>query len=205
MDNLQALIKEHGVRLVYRKGMNVFTIGGDVKTIYYLESGWIKITQEAEEGQTITLSLRKPGELFGLAEVLAQTKLRARCAYSLTDTTVYALPVERLQQFLNERPIFWKMLSKLMAERLIETQHYVRALTSKSVPERLSWFLRRFTKEQDSRFLIELPLTHEEISYVVSCSRQKVTHYLNEWRKKQYITYDRGWIEVLQPELLFNN
>lgn len=205
MDQLQSLVKQFGIRICYTKGMRVFAIGGDVKTIYYLESGWVKIAQEGEDGQAITLSLRQSGDLFGLAEVLAQTKVRARYAYSLTDIIVYTLPIEQLQQYLHEQPALWQTLSKLMAERLIETQHYIRALTSKSVPERLSWFLRRFAKQQDGRLLIELPLTHEEISYIIGCSRQKVTHYLNVWRKKRYITYERGLIEMLQPERLFDN
>jgi len=44
-------------------------------------------------------------------------------------------------------------------------------------------------------------MTHEELSNLIGCSRQKVTANLSAWRKAQYITYERGKIELLSEQL----
>lgn len=201
MDQLIQFIKDNGTQMMYSKNMNVFYIEESAEMVFYLEKGLVKIAQEAADGHTITLSLREEGDLFGLAEVLAQQEIRDRIATCLTEVVVYGLTSEQLYTFLQSHLEHYQLLSSLMAKRLIETQQYVRDLTGKTVPERLKWFLYRFMVDQKPYKVVELPLSHEEISYIIGCSRQKVTHYLNEWRKLGYITYGRGYIRIERDEL----
>ncbi len=203
MKDLLLFVKEQGKELQVSKDIRIFQIGERPTYLYFLGSGWVKIGQEAVDGQDITLSLRKAGDLFGLAEILAEEPLRTRYASSLTDVTLYMLPAEKLLEFLKKNPPLWQTLCKTMAERLIETQNFVQALTNLSVPDRLGWFLCRFAERKDQKLVIELPLTHEEISNLVGCSRQKVTSNLSLWRAQGYIIYERGRIEVLDEAAIF--
>ena len=93
-------------------------------------------------------------------------------------------------------------LCTMMAQRVLETQNFIKVITSMSVPHRLAWFLQSFSKDKNGVLTTELPLTHEEISYILGCSRQKVTSFLNRWRKQGYITYKRGVIEILNQEAI---
>lgn len=203
MYDLENWVKKHGKKTHVTKNRVVFQIGERPTHLYYLECGWIKISQETESGQTITLSLRKAGDLFGLAEILAYDTVRARYAYSLTDCTFYMISVEQLQLVLKEEPELWQYFSQLMAQRLIEMQHFIRALTTLQAPERLGWLLQQFAQQNGKTYIVELPLTHEEISFLIGCSRQKVTSYLNAWRKEGSILYERGRIDVLESAKVF--
>lgn len=203
MMDLIELVKEHGKKVKLTKGMRIFQMGESPDYLYYLESGWIKIAQEAEDGQDITLSLHQSGDLFGLAEILANAPARACYASSLTDVVFYVISVEQLFIFLEQKPAFWQPLCQMVAERLIGTQNFVKALTNLPVPARIGWFLHHFAEEKDGQIVIEIPMTHEEISYLVGCSRQKVTSNLNAWRKAGYILYERGKIEILDEDAIF--
>lgn len=202
-NELKLFIRNHGKKRELLKNEFVFRINEETEAIYLLESGLVKITQEEENGQNITLSIRKNGEIMGIAEVLSKVKLRERNAFTLTTSTVYIFPAEQLFQYAVENPKIWYILSNIMANRLLETQNFVKILTSKPVQERLAWLLCKYADRNDGRMITNLPLTHEEISYIIGCSRQKVTYYLNEWRKRGIIDYQRGTITILRPDELF--
>ena len=202
LDEIHILVKTYGQKLSFKKNSRIFKIGERTNSFYLLEKGWIKIAQEGEDGQAITLTLRKSGDLFGLVEILAKEKYRLRYAYSLTDITVDALPVEKLNELIQENQSVITALCMMMAQRVLETQNFIKVITSMSVPHRLAWFLQSFSKDKSGVLTTELPLTHEEISYILGCSRQKVTSFLNRWRKQGYITYKRGIIEIIDKEAI---
>lgn len=200
MQEVIAYIRQQGQKNTLPKGRHIFQMAERATHIYYLTAGWIKIGQEAEDGQDITLSIRKAGDLYGLAEILANTTTRIRYAMSLTEVEFYTITTEQLEQLLQQRPVLWKPLSEMMANRLMETQNFMRVITNLQVPERLAWFLRQFITYKNGRTFVELPMTHEELSNLIGCSRQKVTANLNAWRKAHYITYERGKIEILDED-----
>jgi len=202
LNEIHTLVKTYGQKLSFKKNSWIFKTGEGTRNFYLLEEGWIKIAQEGEDGQAITLTLRESGDLFGLVEILAKEKYRLRYAYSLTDITVYALPAEKLYELIEENRNIMATLCTMMAQRVLETQNFIKVITSMSVPHRLAWFLQTFSKDKNGILTTELPLTHEEISYILGCSRQKVTSFLNRWRKQGYITYKRGLIEILDKEAI---
>ena len=202
LNEIHTLMKTHGQKQSFKKNMRIFKISERPRDFYLLEEGWIKISQEGEDGQAITLALRKSGDLFGLVEILAREKYRLRYAYSLTDITVYALSAEKLYELIQEDPNIMTVLCTIMAQRLLEAQNFIKVITSMSVPHRLAWFLQLFSKDNNGVLTTELPLTHEEISYILGCSRQKITSFLNRWRKQGYITYKRGIIEILDQQAI---
>lgn len=203
MMNITTWMKTYGKKVQLKKGTTIVKLGELPTHVYLLEGGWVKIGQEAESGAAITLSLRKKGELFGLAEILARDTARSRYAYALTDVSLYSVSAEQLYAILQDEPALWQYLCRIMAERLIETQHFVRALTTLPAPQRLGWFLQQFAEQQGDIYKVELPLTHEEISYLVGCSRQKVTSYLNTWRNAGAVSYERGRIDILDSAVVF--
>ena len=204
LSDFETYVKTNGKKMTFEKNTMIFKNGERTGMLYLLMDGWVKIAQEGKDGQAITLSLRRGGDLFGLVEILADESVRSRSAYSLTGSTVYALPIEKMDGLLSEQPGLMSTLCKLMAQRLLESQEFIKVLTSMSVPQRLSWFLRVFAEEREDGLTVELPLTHEEVSYILGCSRQKVTGFLNLWRTEGYITYERGKIKIIdQAAILF--
>lgn len=202
LNEIHTLMKTYGQKQSFKKNTSIFKMSERPRNFYLLEEGWIKIAQEGEDGQAITLALRKSGDLFGLVEILAKEKCRLRYAYSLTDITVYALSTEKLYELVQDNPNIMTVLCTIMAQRLLEAQNFIKVITSMSVPHRLAWFLQLFSKDKNGVLTTELPLTHEEISYILGCSRQKVTSFLNRWRKQGYITYKRGVIEILDQQAI---
>lgn len=202
-DIILGVFREYGTVRTFRKHEFVFQENDPPSAAHYVESGLIKISQSSQEGQGITLFLRYPGEMFGNAELLTRIP-RRRYAQCLTESRVMTLDARVFQEVAHDNASFAYALAVITARRLLQTQNMVETLISRPVAWRLAWFLMQMGKEQEERIEVQLQLSHEEISYVIGCSRQTVTEILNKWREKELITYAKKQIIIHQPSRFFS-
>jgi CRP-like cAMP-binding protein len=82
----------------------------------------------------------------------------------------------------------------------------VETLICRPAAWRLAWFLMKLGKLDDhERLEVQVQLSHEEISYVIGCSRQTVTETLNKWRDKGLIEYEKKKMVIVQPDRIFSD
>lgn len=196
--------RKHGISHTYRKNEFVFQENDLPSGAYYVASGLIKISQSSEEGQGITLFLRYEGEVFGNAEVLTNIA-RKRYAKCLVDSQILTLDSRKFLELAKENAEFSYSVAVLGARRLLQTQRMVETLISRPVAWRLAWFLLQLGKPTEEKLEVQVPLSHEEISYVIGCSRQTVTETLNKWRDKGLIDYAKKKIVVYHPNRFFTD
>lgn len=196
--------RKYGVTKVYRKNDFVFQENDPPSAAHYVESGLIKISQSSQEGQGITLFLRYPGEVFGNAELLTNLH-RRRYAKCLMDSQIITLESRQFLELAKEDSEFAFSLAVITARRLLQTQNVIETLISRPVAWRLAWFLIQMGKQKDDVFEVQLQLSHEEISYVIGCSRQTVTETLNKWREKELIAYTKKKIIIMNPGRFFSD
>ncbi|MDQ0890199.1 CRP-like cAMP-binding protein [Paenibacillus sp. V4I9] len=196
--------RKHGAIQTYRKNEFVFQENDQPSGAYYVDSGLIKISQSSEEGQGITLFLRYEGEIFGNAEILTNIR-RKRYAKCLVDSQIITLDGRKFIELAKENAEFSYSVAVLGARRLLQTQKMVETLISRPVAWRLAWFLMQLGKPTDVKLEVQVPLSHEEISYVIGCSRQTVTETLNKWRDKGLIDYAKKKIVVYHPNRFFTD
>ncbi|MCD9021777.1 Crp/Fnr family transcriptional regulator [Cohnella silvisoli] len=195
MDVIVDAFHKFGVQRTFKKNEFVFLENDLPNAAYYVDSGLIKISQSSQEGQGITLFLRYAGEIFGNAEILSNLK-RQRYARCLSDSEMITLDARKFLELARENSDFAYSLAVLGARRLLQTQKVVETLISRPVSWRLAWFLVQMGKPMDERLEILLQLSHEEISYVIGCSRQTITETLNKWSEKKLIDYTKKKIII---------
>lgn len=205
MQKLQHFAKLHGKKVKLNHTKIIFHAGDQPQYFYWLEKGYVKIFHEGVNGQATTLSLFKPGEFFGMAELFSQRSIYLSSAIGLGEVTFYEISLEQLSKELEDDPSIWPAMTQVFAQKIIDGHEQIMQLTSLTVPERLAAFLQQYaTVDCKNNLVVNLPLSHEEISYIINCSRQKVTSYLNLWRKEGLISYERGNIQIKKPDALFH-
>ncbi|WP_138754747.1 Crp/Fnr family transcriptional regulator [Paenibacillus sinopodophylli] len=190
--------EKYGTKRAFKKHEFIFQENDPSIAAYYVDTGLIKVSQSSQEGQGITLFLRYTGEVFGNAELLAGLS-RKRYAKCLTDSMIIAVESRQFLALAKQDPAFSYSLATITARRLLETQNMVETLISRPVAWRLGWFLIQMGKRKENVARVQLQLSHEEISYVIGCSRQTVTELLNKWRDKGLITYEKKNIIIMEP------
>jgi CRP-like cAMP-binding protein len=193
-----------GTSRTYKKNEFLFQENDPATAVYLVENGLVKISQSTQEGQGITLFLRYPGEVFGNAELLAHVN-RRRYAKCLTASQIMSLESRQYHELAMQDAEFSYSLAVITARRLLQTQQRVESLISRPAAWRLGWFLYQIGKRRDGTLEVNLQLSHEEISYVIGCSRQTITETLNKWKENEMITYTKKKISILHPNRFFDD
>lgn len=190
-------MKEYGSLLNVRRGQTIFRLGDKIDSFYYIEQGLVKIALDTIEGKSITISLHTTGEIFGYLDYLHQQSEYTRHAIALTDATLYSIPIETLNDSkVKENYIFDAILNQLN-----EANEMIFVLSSMTVPERLCWLLKKVVaKKEGDKFAF--PLTHEEMSNIIGCSRQKVSNYISKWKKSGAISFHQGILTIMDENQL---
>lgn len=198
-----ALFTEHGKLKNYKRKTRLFSEEENPLKCYFIEKGLVKVSQSTAEGHNITVFLRNKKELFGMIEIILEIP-RNRFAECLTDCKLWEIDNNKFLNLIRQNQTMNNSLLKMVSSRLLLMQQNVVMLSSKPVPWRLAWLLKKMS-EENSSFIIDNILTQEEISNVIGCSRQTISETLNHWHKKKYINYEKRTIHLLNIEKLLKN
>lgn len=110
------------------------------------------------------------------------------------------VPAEHFKSLVLSRPDALYALTVSNARRLLSTQRYVETLISRPVAWRLAYFLSQIGEWKQSEIHVRLPLSHEEMSYIIGCSRQTITETLNKWKEQGLIQYEKKRVIIYDYE-----
>lgn len=189
-------------KIYVKKGQTIYQTGDAINTVYFLKQGLVKLAEDADDGQPVTIVLLQAGEMFGFLDRLNNHLEHTQYAVALTDSTLLSFPMDTVLKHVENLSEIEKAMVYSLVRQLAEAKQLVYVHSKMTVPERISWFLVKLANMEDGVATINIPLTHEEISYMVGCSRQKVTTYLSKWKKDGTIQYDRGFIQLVEIDRL---
>lgn len=123
------MLEEHGVIRKYREGEMVFEQGDQVKEMYIIRSGKVRIFRETDKGEVVLANLG-PKEFFGeMAFFGSQT--RSASAKAVDDAELLVVDKETLTNFIKD-PVIWSILER-MSERIREVDDKIEGLLVKDI------------------------------------------------------------------------
>jgi len=188
----------------FKKGQTIYTPEQPAKRIYLVVSGKVEISQITGKGKEVLLEIIRPDELFGESAFL---DLPRRCeqATAFEKASVMAWPVSDMEDLVMKRPRLAVALMQLLVRRNAESTRRIESFSTESIERRLAGALIRFserlgTTEKDGTLKM-MPFTHVMLSRYVGTSREVVTHHMNRFRERGYVTYSRQGI-LLYPQAM---
>lgn len=181
----------------YNKGEYVFQAGSVKKNFYLLLSGRIKLFRMSSHGREVTQWFCFPGEAFGLSELQSsnQQSVNALCS---DKSEVLSVPLNQFSTFIQQSPEIALQIIKQLSMRLKVVGDTLLNYTSDDVKTRLIKLLIRLNMRYGVEFkngmLINVVLTHKEISDMIGACRQTVTTVLGELKES-------GDIEIIDQHL----
>jgi len=196
---------QYSLPLIFPKNHNIFSAGDLPNYIYFIETGRIKIYRLTMDGEFITISIRHPGEIFGLAEALCEMP-RQCFATSLEPTRLQVIKKEDLFNLLTKQPELHLKVSQVLSRRLRHAETVIYDLVHYNVEARLARLLlsmaRQCGKKYQGHTIIDLVLTHKDIASMIGASRQSVTLALQQFKDNKIIDYHKREIKIVDfPKL----
>lgn len=168
-------------------------------SVYLLKEGRVKISKISDDGKEITLAILEPGEIFGELAILDEGP-RQTLAEALDDALIYAINRQDFIGFIETKPDLAFRLTKLIGLRRREIESKIEELVFRDVPSRLATLLIQLASNHgmpDQKGMrLNLKLTHQDLGNLIGSTRETTTTWLNEFRKKGFIDFDRRQIIV---------
>lgn len=187
---LVEVFRRTGVKQTFRKGDFIIHPGEGPPGVFYIYEGVVKAYDITKYGEENLLIIRKDGELFPL--IWALTGQERRVIYqALAPTTTWQISYEAFQQHLRDHPDSLAPLLDMAIEMYRLHSERILNLEYRTVRERIVSFLltmnRRFGKETEDGFLIQVPLRHQDIASSVNATRETTSREIAALERKGLI------------------
>jgi CRP-like cAMP-binding protein len=210
---LDALIRERlagaglrGVRtLALPKGKDVVIGGSHGDCVYFNHDGWLARYKILHKGSRQIIDFILPGRVFGWPACFFERALYS--VLTITETTVWSIPFETMDEALDNDPTLAKALFASMAhEAAILGEHLIDA-GRRSAYERVSHlllelFVRLHAAHADGEMTFTVPLTQELIADALGLTTVHVNRTLRALREDRLIAMDGRSITILDYEAL---
>jgi CRP/FNR family cyclic AMP-dependent transcriptional regulator len=184
----------------YQRDQIVYSQGDAADTVFYVQSGKVKVTVVSEEGKEAVVAILLPGSFCG-EECLTGHTLRISTVKTLTDCQLIRMAKASIVRALHEDHEFSELFTAYLMERNIRVQEDLVDQLLNSTEKRLArllLILANYGKE-DRPDPIVPKINQETLAEMIGTSRTHVNFFMNKFRQLGFIEYDgdtKGEIKV---------
>ena len=178
--------------LSFRKNEKVFSQGEPADSLYFIQTGRIKIAVLSGAGKEAVLAMPGPHEFFGEGALVNQS-LRVSSAETLEPSTVFRIEKRAMMRALHEQhELSEKFMGALLMRNIDLEEDLCDQLLNHS-EKRLARVLLKLARlrEHDVAPDASIPvLSHETLAEMVGTTRSRITHFMNKFRTMGLIDYN---------------
>jgi CRP/FNR family cyclic AMP-dependent transcriptional regulator len=174
----------------------------EVKKIFILKVGTVKICREDESGREMITELLTEGDIFGHLNSKSNCYEYAKVLSEQVKLCYFEMP--NFINLLQNNPNLSLKLADAVNEKLLTFQQKYEDLVFKNVDTRVLDFFKRYAKHHGksngNSLEMDMLLTHQDIADYTASSRQSVTTIINRLVEKGKIVYE-GRKKVIIPNI----
>jgi CRP-like cAMP-binding protein len=183
--------------LSFEKKQTIFIQGDVADSVFYLQTGKIKLTVVSKTGKEATIGILTDDAFFGEGSLAGQA-LRMGSAAAVTDCTVLRIDKKSMMQALHKEHAFSDMfVAYLLARNIRYEEDLVDQLFNSSEKRlaRILLLLAHFGKEGSPETVVP-KISQETLAEMVGTTRSRVSFFMNRFRKLGFVDYNGGGLQV---------
>src|SRR5213594_4370071 len=190
--------------LTFQKNEKIFRQGEPADSIYFIQSGRIKVSIVSAAGKEGVLAIPGPHDFFGEGALVRQS-LRVSTAEALEPSTLFRVEKRSMIRALHEQAeLSEKFMASLLTRNIDLEEDLCDQLFNHSEKRlaRVLLKLARLREHDIAAYLkVEVPnLSHETLAEMVGTTRSRISYFMNKFRRMGFIDYN-GEL-VVRTELL---
>ena len=194
---------ESGRRRKYSRRDIVFYEGDEGSTLFLVVSGRFAMQVATPEGDTATIALLSPGDVFGDIAVLSPTHERVATVIALEPSEALMIPRHQFDRARSKHPVLMEALNAVLAERLRLAIRKILELQFVPAPIRVCRTLVQLAKlYADDQDEVVIPLNQSDIANLAGTSRETVSEVLREEQASGSLKLGRGKVRVVDQRHL---
>jgi len=207
---IHQLFEEHGIVVKVEKGSYIFREGERAENLFFVVNGSIQICKETESGKELTIRICSKNTIIGESTLYCKLNYHSTTAKTLEHCTLIGLHVNTLEMLLNENPSTLVDYLKWVQMENLKNQTRIRDLVLNGKKGALFSTLIRLANtygeyKNEKEIFINLSLTNTEVANLCGTSREMINRMLNDLKKHKIISFDKGYITILDLQFLKNS
>ena len=166
------------------KHHHAYVCGDRACSVYFIQSGQMKLLMLSPEGKECLLAIHTPGDTFGEL-CLAGSGIRQETATAMEATTLKRIPCAEFFRHITNHSLVEDFV-RYLANRVGDQQKVIANLITVDSEHRLGETLLLLAKKLGRPDLrstrIEQKITHEELSEMVGTTRPRITAFMLKFR-----------------------
>ena len=196
-----AIVGEGKTILEFGKNQVVFAQGDAADTVFYIQTGRVKVVVISEQGKEAVVGIFGPGQFFGEGCMNGHS-VRIATTTAMEDCLVTEITKVAMLAVLHDQPKFSEMFMAYLLTRNSRIEEDLIDQLFNSSEKRLArllLLLANFGKEGSPQPIIP-NISQETLAEMIGTTRSRVSFFMNKFRKLGFIDYN-GQIDV-HPSLL---
>jgi CRP/FNR family cyclic AMP-dependent transcriptional regulator len=184
-------------RLSLKKNELAFAQGDPADTIFYVQSGRLRVTVSSASGKEATIALVNAGEFLGENCMITPHPTRLATATAMTDCGLLRISKTEMVRALHQEPAFSNAFVSFLLVRNARIQADLVDQLFNSSEKRLArilLLLAQFGKESKPETVVP-KISQETLAEMIGTTRSRVSYFMNRFRKMGFIEYN-GEIRV---------
>ena len=177
----------------YRKGQTIFSQGEKSNSVFYLQTGAVKITVTSSVGKEAVVALLHAGDFVGEGCIAGQP-LRVSTATAMESSSALAIEKEEMIRVMHEEREFSDRFVAHMLKGNVRIEEDLVDQLFNSSEKRLARALllvaRYGNNEKPQR--IVATISQETLAEMVGTTRSRVSCFMNKFRRVGFIKYNGG-------------
>jgi CRP/FNR family transcriptional regulator, cyclic AMP receptor protein len=185
----------------YPKNQKIFVQGQVADTVFYIQTGCVKVTVTSEHGKEAVVAILHEGHFFGEG-CLNDQRLRTASTSAMTDCRITSITKSVMLTAIHDQPQFSNLFMDHLLSRNSRIQDDVIDQLFNSSEKRLARLLLLLANygKEGSPPIAPVTVSQETLAAMIGTTRSRVSHFMNKFRKSGFIDYN-GKIEVHQSLL----
>ncbi|HTS50672.1 MAG TPA: Crp/Fnr family transcriptional regulator [Bryobacteraceae bacterium] len=181
-----------------RRFATIYSEGSPADTIFFVDSGLVKIYKRGDDNKEIILHIAGPGEIFGEQTLMGEQN-RAVAAEVLQEGLIYVIPRDLLVRACEKRPELWHEISAFLAFRQRQLEKKVELLCLYDVEYRILYYMAELAGSFGSKSNgtdVSIPLSQGELASLIGATRETTSTTLNALARRGVIKLGRRQLIV---------
>jgi CRP-like cAMP-binding protein len=181
-----------------RRFATVYSEGSPADTIFFIDSGLVKIFKRGPDNKEIILQIVGTGEMFG-EQALGSEPGRNIAAEVLQEGVIYIIPRDIFLRACEKRPELWREISVVLTARKRQLEKKIELLCLHDVEYRILYYMAELArmfgaKSNGSEYSI--PLSQGELASLIGATRETTSTTLNTLARRGLIKLGRRQLIV---------
>jgi CRP-like cAMP-binding protein len=194
----------HSRAIKVAKHENVYTCGEQGDTVYFIESGQVKLVMVSPEGRECIFAVHGAGEVFGELS-LSGLGERIETAAAMEAADLKVISSSRFLALLSGNSLLEGFV-RYLAVRIAEQQQVIAHLVTVDSEQRLGKTLLQLARTLGERYpdslRIDHKITHQELSEMVGTTRSRISVFMQRFRNLGLIeTSDDHFLIIKEKKL----